>query len=42
MGGLSLGLERAGFDTIGGIDNWHDAAKTYEHNHKRRVLLTAR
>jgi DNA (cytosine-5)-methyltransferase 1 len=48
IGGLSLGLEAAGFDCFGGIDHWEDAAVTFEHNlhHScmradlRRVALT--
>jgi DNA (cytosine-5)-methyltransferase 1 len=41
IGGLSLGLQRAGFDTAGGVDNWKDAAQTYEHNHAGRRCLVA-
>jgi DNA (cytosine-5)-methyltransferase 1 len=33
IGGLSLGLARAGLEPIGGVDNWQDAANTFEHNH---------
>jgi len=33
IGGLSLGLESEGFECVGGIDSWVDAAKTFEHNH---------
>jgi DNA (cytosine-5)-methyltransferase 1 len=32
IGGLSLGLKNAGLSTVGGIDNWEDAAKTFMHN----------
>jgi len=32
IGGLTLGMERAGFETVGGIDNWEQAKATYEHN----------
>lgn len=32
IGGLTLGMEEAGFETIGGIDNWKPAKETYEHN----------
>ncbi|BBO34560.1 DNA-cytosine methyltransferase [Lacipirellula parvula] len=39
IGGLSLGLERAGFDPLGGVDCWEDAAKTFEHNHAPRQCL---
>jgi DNA (cytosine-5)-methyltransferase 1 len=41
IGGLSLGLSRAGFSSIGGIDNWADAARTYEHNHRSQKCLIA-
>lgn len=33
IGGLTLGLGRAGAETIGGIDSWADAKRTFEHNH---------
>ncbi|HEX9951968.1 MAG TPA: DNA cytosine methyltransferase [Rubricoccaceae bacterium] len=32
IGGLSLGLHRAGLDSIGGVDNWEEAAATFAHN----------
>ena len=32
IGGLTLGLECAGFASIGGVDWWRDAAATFEHN----------
>lgn len=32
IGGLTLGLKRAGVHSLGGIDHWEDAAKTFEHN----------
>jgi len=32
MGGLTVGLHRAGLHAIGGVDNWPDAARTFEHN----------
>ena len=32
-GGLSLGLEQAGFDIKLGIDVWQDALTTFEANH---------
>ena len=41
IGGLSLGLKRAGFSSIGGVDNWNEAAKTYEHNHTPERCLVA-
>ena len=33
-GGLSLGFEMAGFESLLAIDNWKDALITYEHNRK--------
>jgi DNA (cytosine-5)-methyltransferase 1 len=41
IGGLSLGLTRAGFESIGGVDNWDDAARTFEHNHAPLQCLIA-
>jgi len=32
IGGLTIGLERAGLCSVGGLDNWKDAGATYEHN----------
>jgi DNA (cytosine-5)-methyltransferase 1 len=32
IGGLTIGMERAGVDTVGGIDHWELAARTFEHN----------
>lgn len=32
IGGLALGLERAGCSCVGGIDSWPDAKATLEHN----------
>lgn len=32
IGGLTIGMERAGVDTIGGIDNWKLACRTYKEN----------
>jgi DNA (cytosine-5)-methyltransferase 1 len=32
IGGLAIGMERAGFDAIGGIDIWEKAKRTFEHN----------
>jgi DNA (cytosine-5)-methyltransferase 1 len=34
IGGLTLGLERAGVKSLGGIDIWEDAVRTFEHNLK--------
>jgi DNA (cytosine-5)-methyltransferase 1 len=39
IGGLSLGLERAGFEPVGGVDCWEEAAKTFEHNHAPQRCL---
>jgi len=39
IGGLSIGLERAGIDVIGGIDNWKDALLTYDYNHLGKKSL---
>lgn len=39
-GGLSFGLEKAGFQIVAGIDNWGDALKTFEKNHKNAKALT--
>lgn len=32
IGGLTIGMDRAGIDTIGGIDSWELAGKTFEQN----------
>lgn len=32
IGGLALGMERAGFSCVGGVDCWKDAKATFEHN----------
>ena len=40
-GGLSLGFEEAGYEVLIGIDNWEDALKTYQHNHKNTQTLCA-
>ena len=32
IGGLTLGLSRAGFECVGGIDNWEEAKATFEYN----------
>jgi len=34
IGGLTLGLEAAGIQSVGGIDHWNEAKATFEHNHK--------
>lgn len=38
-GGLSLGLERAGFEVIAGVELHPEIAKTYKANHHRTKLL---
>lgn len=32
IGGLTLGLERSGISSIGGVDIWQDALNTFHHN----------
>lgn len=41
IGGLSLGLSKAGMKCIGGVDNWEDACQTYVHNHPDEKCLLA-
>lgn len=36
VGGLSLGFELAGFETVASVDIWGDAIKTYNHNRKNK------
>lgn len=36
VGGLSLGFEWAGFETVASIDIWGDAIETYNHNRKNK------
>lgn len=36
-GGLSLGFEKAGFETVLAIDSWQDAINTYNHNRGNSV-----
>lgn len=38
-GGLSKGFEDAGFDIRLAIDNWDDAVRTYNHNHKSKAAI---
>lgn len=38
-GGLSLGFEMAGFESILAIDNWKDALTTYSYNRKNARVL---
>lgn len=38
-GGLSYGFEKVGFEVIAGIDNWDDALKTFQRNHKGAKVL---
>lgn len=40
VGGLSLGFEWAGFESIAAIDFWDDAIKTYNHNHTNKVGMS--
>ena len=35
-GGLSLGFEMAGFESVLAIDLWKDAIVTYNHNRKNK------
>lgn len=37
-GGLSLGLSRAGFDVIAGIDNWEPTIKIYKQNFDHEII----
>lgn len=37
VGGLSLGFEEAGFETVASVDVWADATETFNHNHKNKV-----
>lgn len=39
-GGLSLGFEKAGFDTVLAIDKWKDAIDTFNSNHSSKVGTT--
>ncbi|PIS40041.1 MAG: DNA (cytosine-5-)-methyltransferase [Candidatus Nealsonbacteria bacterium CG08_land_8_20_14_0_20_36_22] len=39
-GGLSFGLQKAGFDVLLGVDNWEESLKTFAVNHKRSKILT--
>ncbi|CAD5964418.1 Modification methylase HindV [Planktothrix tepida] len=38
-GGLSLGIQNAGFDVVAGFDNWKLAVNTYQKNFKHPVFL---
>lgn len=38
IGGLSLGLQLAGIECVGGVDHWEDAAATYRHNLSHRCM----
>lgn len=40
VGGLSLGFEMSGFESVAAIDYWDDAIKTYNHNRKNKVGIT--
>lgn len=37
-GGLSLGLSRAGFDVIAGIDNWEPTIEIYKQNFDHKII----
>ena len=39
IGGLSLGMHRAGFRSVGGVDMWQDALETFSHNLKTPTML---
>jgi len=41
IGGLTLGLERAGFTSVGGIDVWKEARATFRHNHRSSHFMLA-
>jgi len=41
IGGLSLGLQRAGLRPLGGIDAWDDALATFRRNHPGVPALRA-
>ena len=38
-GGLSLGIQNAGFDVVAGFDNWDLAVEVYRKNFKHQVFL---
>lgn len=40
VGGLSLGFEWAGFESVAAIDFWDDAIKTFNHNRSNKVGMT--
>src|SRR3989344_3473866 len=40
-GGLSYGLEDAGFEVLLGIDNWEPSLKTFKHNHPVAEVMCA-
>src|SRR5690554_344173 len=40
VGGLSLGFEMEGFESVVAIDFWDDAIKTYNHNRKNKVGIS--
>lgn len=41
IGGLTLGLERAGFASVGGIDIWKEARATFRQNHRSSRFMLA-
>lgn len=40
VGGLSLGFEMEGFESIAAVDIWDDAIKTYNHNRDSKVGIS--
>ncbi|MCU0510332.1 MAG: DNA cytosine methyltransferase, partial [Anaerolineae bacterium] len=40
-GGMSWGLELAGFMTVAGIDHWQPATNTFALNHPRALAIQA-
>ncbi len=41
IGGLTLGLQRAGFSCLAGVDVWDDAGLTFQHNHPHVPFVKA-
>lgn len=40
-GGLSYGLQKAGFNVLLGVDNWGESLQTFQHNHPHAGILEA-
>jgi len=40
-GGMSWGLQKAGFHILAGVDNWQPALKTFQHNHVNAATIFA-